>query len=1058
MDFVDEKLNPRVEVKNVKRWLAHVLLTTTVNLVSALPNTNSSQNVDFDFPSEHFYNSDLFGVSTATAIQVRPSSEAKPVYLIVEQPSADLKPLGFKSDPYGVAVDALKLALVQLYPPPGSPQPDPKLHPEVDNVLIGNDQLKMFVAQYGEGQNIAFTILQPSYEDVQGASILLSMKTPLLSKDCIYAMLMVDPWNPIYSWKRGVLMQYVPDITHLPGNFDPKASPPQKYDLEAKIEAAVRESPRFKNETDSPEREFIANLEEQRKGNSSFSNRMTDYLEKVAGRLGDPKQVNAAMIDFMTLAESRRRIYRPVPLDEFDLTLPWATNYNHDAPLEMRPDGTISAIAPRGVKFFRDWIGSLASSNPQMMPRSDKDDPDDHVDGPIIHNQSTLAARTAAIGCQSSPTLQNIRRGQCPVLSSRKRAVCRPDPSFTQSAKTVSPTWEHDIKDLFTMPYWIEPLEKRVQVGKHWVGAMKHFGAPIPPWTADAENLGLDNYDQVKLQAVTIYHHVASRSMPITSDPTEYWPGDALELLRTWINQGCRKSESDNISAPLVPLERFRTPLFRTRKDIRELTLIELSQYRAKLRNVLGVGSLKSKWQELGELQLTGADAWWCLHYQEATFFWHRCYLKYVEELIDFPIPYWNGFAADAANPDSRYAGIPEIFLEDTYTDPDGTTHKNPLRWAYSYQGKSKSNPKTPYVQRNPILVNGRPSQPGPAREAWNKQINLFNLYHQQIVTSMQQPVFSLPQYNPTPQTTAEAAWAALPEFLQEMPDSDYTVAYGTFDGHFEQAHDNFHGWTGGAVGEMADNTYTAFDPIFLSYHCNMDRLFEHYLRSNPGTKVTAEFPLRPFVDQAHALDLVNPNAWAYTTTGDVAKPTAALGYVYAPPASPDVFELPKPRSKVAKASGGGTLTLLSTPKKQTGGSANAPQAGKAKQLKPCVVFENVGCTEASYEIDIFLNGTKSQLSDPVNNPDFIGRIFRMGMGRSLAGVELKNKGRCLKETVTRVIDAGAVVDKIKERGWFQVVRELDGSSEGRLMPEHEWKAKKGFKGKLLWIAKQDMG
>jgi len=397
-------------------------------------------------------------------------------------------------------------------------------------------------------------------------------------------------------------MQYVPDTTSLPGPFDPKANPPQKYDLEAKIEAAVRASPRFKKEPDSPEREFIANLEEQRKGSSKFSDRMTDYLKKVAQRLDDPNQVNAAMVDFMTLAESRRRIYRPVPLDEFDLTLPWATNYHHDSPLEMKSDGTIGTIAPRGVKFFRDWIGSLASPNPQMIPRPDKDDPDDHIEQPNILKHTALAARTAAVGCQSSSILRNIRRGKCPVLS-RQRTVCRSAPNLRQTANLNSPTWDHDIKALFVMPYWIEPPEKRTRVGKSWLGAMIHFGAPIPPWEADAKPLALDNYDQVKLQAVTIYQHVASRSMPITNDPTQYWPEDALEILRTWINQGCRKNDSDPISAPAVLLEPFKTPIFRTRKDIRDLTSAELSQYRAKLRDVLGVGSLNSKWQELGELR-----------------------------------------------------------------------------------------------------------------------------------------------------------------------------------------------------------------------------------------------------------------------------------------------------------------------------------------------------------------------------------------------------------------------------------------------------------------------
>lgn len=358
-----------------------------------------------------------------------------------------MEPLGFKSDSYGAAVDALKLALVQVYPPRGTPQPDPNLHPEADKVIIGNHELKTFVVEYGEGQNLAFTILQPSYEDVQGASILLALKPPLLSKDCIYAMLMVDPWNPIYSWRRGVLMQYVPDTTKLPGDFDPKANPPQKYDLEAKIEAAVRDSPRFKDEPGSPEREFIANLEEQRNGSSKFSDRMNDYLTKATQRLNDPKQVNAAMTDYMKLAESRRRIYRPVPLDEFDLTLPWATKYEYKTPFEMTSDGTIAPIADRGIKFFRDWIGSLSSNDPQMMPPPDKDHPIDNINGngAVPSNNIAPAVRTAAIGCQSSAIVHSIRQGGCPVLSTRKRAVPALSPDASQSAQSYSPTWDDDV-------------------------------------------------------------------------------------------------------------------------------------------------------------------------------------------------------------------------------------------------------------------------------------------------------------------------------------------------------------------------------------------------------------------------------------------------------------------------------------------------------------------------------------------------------------------------------------------------------------------------------------
>jgi hypothetical protein len=56
-------------------------------------------------------------------------------------------------------------------------------------------------------------------------------------------------------------------------------------------------------------------------------------------------------------------------------------------------------------------------------------------------------------------------------------------------------------------------------------------------------------------------------------------------------------------------------------------------------------------------------DAEWCLDYQEATFFWHRAHLRCMEQLIGHPIPYWNGFATAAADPTSRYAGIPSMFF-----------------------------------------------------------------------------------------------------------------------------------------------------------------------------------------------------------------------------------------------------------------------------------------------------------------------------------------------------------------------------------------------------------
>ncbi|KAJ3940603.1 uncharacterized protein N0V96_009608 [Colletotrichum fioriniae] len=85
--------------------------------------------------------------------------------------------------------------------------------------------------------------------------------------------------------------------------------------------------------------------------------------------------------------------------------------------------------------------------------------------------------------------------------------------------------------------------------------------------------------------------------------------------------------------------------------------------------------------------------------------------------------------------------------------------------------------------------------------------------------------------------------WANIVDFSDKQPDEDYPFRFD-FDGLFEQVHDNFHGWVG---NDMADNTYTAFDPIFLSYHANMDRLAGVFMDANPENQFTSRFPLQPY-------------------------------------------------------------------------------------------------------------------------------------------------------------------------------------------------------------------
>lgn len=91
----------------------------------------------------------------------------------------------------------------------------------------------------------------------------------------------------------------------------------------------------------------------------------------------------------------------------------------------------------------------------------------------------------------------------------------------------AKPTWTADIQGLFTAPYWIPPAE-RGQVAGSWVRCM------------NAYDVFLEDPDSVKTWSETIYQHLASRNMPLTLDDRQFWPIDALETFRLWVNQGWR--------------------------------------------------------------------------------------------------------------------------------------------------------------------------------------------------------------------------------------------------------------------------------------------------------------------------------------------------------------------------------------------------------------------------------------------------------------------------------------------------------------------------------------
>jgi len=352
----------------------------------------------------------------------------------------------------------------------------------------------------------------------------------------------------------------------------------------------------------------------------------------------------------------------------------------------------------------------------------------------------------------------------------------------------LHPAWNHSdrslsIRLLFSEPYWVE-VERRAKIGKAWIGAMAGY------------EIYLDQWKSVKQWGITIYGHLCSRNMPLTSDQTQLWPAAATELLRTWVNQGHRENESD----PFDPAERIPPPhevphLTRVRKDIRSLTSDELARYRAKLDDVMRVGdwSLTSPWQQLSYVHTN-----WCLHYQEAFLFWHRAYLLYFEQLLGMAIPYWNWMAVDANVDGSPNAGIPQAFKDLTYIHPEtAEERRNPLRFAAAKDGNSKacsvaatrgklSDADCRWVQRNSLFYTS-----GDDRRAEREQlIRMVRIFQNQVVEALLLPVFSQPEGWPG------YPWANILVFNPPQPDKLYPNRTD-FDGLYEQPHDNWHGWMG---------------------------------------------------------------------------------------------------------------------------------------------------------------------------------------------------------------------------------------------------------------------
>lgn len=536
------------------------------------------------------------------------------------------------------------------------------------------------------------------------------------------------------------------------------------------------------------------------------------------------------------------------------------------------------------------------------------------------------------------------------------------------------PVWDEDIQTLFAAPYWLPPSE-RGKIAGQWRGCMRGY------------EISLDDFASVQTWSETIYNHLVSRSMPLTDDHRQFWPFDALETFRLWVNQGWRRTASDPFNkADRIPKPAIPPSSPYLRRDIASMRPSEIDDFRARLDDIMQIGdpSAASPWQRWAYVHTN-----WCLHYQEAFAFWHRGYLMYLEELLGCPIPYWDWMAEDASKEGSPQAGLPQCFLDETYVHPGtGEMRRNPLRYAAAKDGCSKLCLRgTPdgvdcaFVQRNPLFYTTGDDH----RAERAALFAMAEIFQQQVVDALRFDSFSVPQGSPG------FPWANIPAFTPPQPDDLYPYRDKNFDGAYEQPHDNYHGWIG---PDMADNAYTAFDPIFICYHANIDRMLEEWIRAHPTAQYTSGVALRPFVGpKACAIDEATPDVWRYTTLGDLAQDSRHLGYDYGRPEAAQF----KGRAPVARGAEGAPGTG-SAAQPATRGGDNVVDLARHTAPEAWVIFDGVRCTHDSYVIDAFLGGQAGEASP--RNPAYVGRFSRIGMG-----IE-DDKGRCIRHGVSRALDA----------------------------------------------------
>lgn len=248
------------------------------------------------------------------------------------------------------------------------------------------------------------------------------------------------------------------------------------------------------------------------------------------------------------------------------------------------------------------------------------------------------------------------------------------------------------------------------------------------------------------------------------------------------------------------------------RKSIYNLTADELAAYREAVTKLMAIKDNRGYNFVAG---IHGVPQGLCIHHEWDWLTWHRAYLYLFEQLLQdqvpgVTIPWWDWTAEQ-----THTEGIPEAFTATT----------------------------TPSGDPNPLL---------------KAEIQVLNPQPAWPTETRRRP--GAPQSHRLPTAAQIENVIKIPVF-----DNDPTGFSETFAGF----HDNVHTWVG---GQMGDPNWAAYDPLFWSHHCMVDRVF--YLWQIQPTN--AHFVWNPqWLSTALTVPRTN------FTVADVLE-VAHLGYTYA--------------------------------------------------------------------------------------------------------------------------------------------------------------------------------